>query len=413
MRPTQVGRTVTTGHSEAGCEEGKAAVKATPHEHPVIQAAVELRPLLRAHRAHSEEQARLSPAVLEAAGGAGLFRLYAPAEVGGLEVPPHVAAAAVMEVAAEDPAVAWYATNSVPAGMAAAWLDEAARGLLFAERDRNFGLSGAATGRATPTPGGYRLSGEWPLVTGVETAAWCALSGSVVEDDDTPRMLQGSPDQRLFLVPVADMEVRPIWSEAVAMRGTASQQIRVNDAFVPEEFAFSPTKPLRLDRPLYRIPYLTAAAAINAAVSVGVLAGAVEAASADLATRVSTVHGGKATSNGAILEMMSRADAAARSLRAGVLTVASELWTSAACEGRPPKQLRAAMHGINFYAAEVAREMISQLYARSTRASFFRGHPLERALRDIHAISYGFETIRPFEHGSGLVRMGQDPGVPI
>jgi alkylation response protein AidB-like acyl-CoA dehydrogenase len=388
-------------------------VGAIGHEHPVVRSAVELRPLLRAHRVHSEEQARLSPEVVEAAGKAGLFRLYAPAEVGGLEVPPHVAAEAVMEVAAEDPAVAWYATNSVPAGMAAAWLDETARGLLFADRDRNFGLSGAPTGRATPAPGGYRLSGEWPLVTGVETAAWCALSGFVLIADDTPRMVDGSPDQRLFLVPVADIEVKPVWSDAVAMRGTASQQIRVNEAFVPEEFAFTPAKALRLDRPLYRIPRLTAAAAINAAVSVGVLAGAVDAASADLATRVSTFHGGKATSNGAILEMISRADAAARSLRAGVLDLASELWTAAACEGRPPKQLRAAMHGMNFYAAEVAREMISQLYARSSRASFFRGHPLERALRDIHAISYGFEVLRPFEHGAGLVRMGQDPGVPL
>ena len=175
--------------------------------HPVIESAAGLRPLLREYRVHSEEHARLSPEVIEAAGAAGLFRLYAPTEVGGLEVPPHVAAAAVMEIAAEDPAVAWYAINSAPAGMAAAWLDDTARTLLFADRDRNFGFSGAPTGRATAAPGGYRLTGEWPLVTGVETAAWCALGGSVLQDDGTPRLLDGAPDQLLFLVPVVPTPV--------------------------------------------------------------------------------------------------------------------------------------------------------------------------------------------------------------
>jgi indole-3-acetate monooxygenase len=381
-------------------------------EHPVIAAAAELRPLLRASRTYSEDHACLSPEVLRAAGEVGLFRLYAPQEVGGLEVPPQVAAAAVMEVAAEDPAVAWYATNSIAACITSAWLDEAARELLFADPNRNFGLSAAATGRAAPVPGGFRLSGDWPLVTGVETAAWCALSGFVCEGDE-PRVLDGAPDRRLFLVPVNDVEIVEIWADAVAMRGTGSQRVRVHDAFVPEALAPSPTTPPLLDRPLYRIPFPSLGAAVNAAIAVGVLGGAVEAASGDLADRVSTFFGGRATSNGAILEMVSRADAAWRSLRAGVLDAAGRLWTAAARDGQPSEQLRAAMHAQTFYAAEVAREMISRLYSRSSRASFFRGHPLERALRDIHAISYGFEPLRPFEHAAGLVRMGLPPGFPL
>ena len=190
-------------------------------EHPVVAAAVELRPLLRASRAYSEDHACLSPEVLEAAGEVGLFRLFAPQEVGGLEVPPQVAAAAVMEVAAEDPAVAWYATNSAAACITSAWLDETGRELLFAEPNRNFGLSAAMTGRATPVPGGFRLSGDWPLVTGVETAGWCALNGFVHEGDE-PRVVDGAPDQRLFLVPVGDVEIVPVWADAVAMRGTGS-----------------------------------------------------------------------------------------------------------------------------------------------------------------------------------------------
>lgn len=42
-------------------------------EHPVVTAARELRPLLRAHRAESEEKGRLSATVVKEAGAAGLF----------------------------------------------------------------------------------------------------------------------------------------------------------------------------------------------------------------------------------------------------------------------------------------------------------------------------------------------------
>lgn len=382
-------------------------------DHAVVRTARELRPMIAAGRTSSEAEAHLSADVLKAAGTAGLFRLYAPKEVGGLEVPPHVAVTVAADVSAEDPAVGWIIGNSMPACMATAWLEPATREALFAEPDRNFGLSAASTGRAVEAPGGYRLTGEWPVVSGVETAKWSALAGFVADADGRPRQSGKVPDQRLFLVPTEDLEITPIWSDSVAMRGTASQQVRVRDAFVPEDFAFTSRKPLRIDRPLYRIPYLAANVGLFGGVCVGVLGAALEAAAADIGARVSTVHGGKATSNGAILEMVSRADAAHRAVRAGVIEAACDLWCAAVADGSPSERLRAAAWSSTFYAAEIARAVTSELYARSSRASFFRGHALERAVRDIHAISYGLEPLRPFEHGAGLVRMGQAPGLPI
>ena len=69
--------------------------------HPAVEASINLQPLIREHLVEGEERARLTPEVVTAVGRAGLFRLYAPREVGGLEVLPSDAVAAIEAVLAE------------------------------------------------------------------------------------------------------------------------------------------------------------------------------------------------------------------------------------------------------------------------------------------------------------------------
>lgn len=152
----------------------------------IVATAKNLQGLISQHLTEGETRAHTTPEIVAAVGKAGMFRLYAPKEVGGLEVPPPISLAALEAIAAADPAVAWYMANSVPACLAAASLPEAERSELFADKDLNFGFSAAVLGRANPTDGGYSLSGQWPVVTGCEDSKWCALAGLVM-DGDTPR----------------------------------------------------------------------------------------------------------------------------------------------------------------------------------------------------------------------------------
>ena len=54
----------------------------------IEEIAIELQPLITEHRREGEINARLASPVVNAVGKAGLFRLFAPQEVGGLEVSP-------------------------------------------------------------------------------------------------------------------------------------------------------------------------------------------------------------------------------------------------------------------------------------------------------------------------------------
>ncbi|MGD9751066.1 MAG: acyl-CoA dehydrogenase family protein [Acidimicrobiia bacterium] len=377
-------------------------------EHDLLERARELLPLAVELRAEGEATGQVPRRLFEAAGAAGLFRMYAPREVGGHEAPPPVAAAVIELLAGVDPTLTWVMGNSGAVCFAAARLEPAQRAEVFAVPDRNFGFSAAAGGRAEPTTSGagFRLNGEWPVVTGVLDAPWCALGGVLAPND----AVDAKPSPCLFLVPHDALEIERIWDEAVAMRATGSHRVRVVDAELPAWCAVR-GGPLTIDRPLYRLGAAVGGNVGNGAVSVGVLRGAVEAAAEELATKVSTISKRPASANLSVLELLAEADCAYRSLRAGVFTAASELW-EAAQAGADTIEQRASVHAYVFYATQVARETISALYSRVSNAAFFRGHPLERALRDIHALAYGMDTIRAFQHSAALVRLGLPPAAP-
>ena len=86
-------------------------VTKTRNEDGLVEQLDELQPLIRAHAGWSEENCRMHPEVFAALSGAGLFSIWKPAQLGGLELDP-VAALRVFEAAARiEPAVGWAIAN--------------------------------------------------------------------------------------------------------------------------------------------------------------------------------------------------------------------------------------------------------------------------------------------------------------
>ena len=377
-----------------------------------VTAALELQPIIRKYLDTGEQAARLANEVFAAVGQAGLFRLFAPHEVGGLEASPTVALASIEAVSAADPAVGWCIGNSQPACLATGWLAENERAQLFAEPNRNFGFSASPAGRAVPENDGYRLSGQWPVVTGCEDAAWCALAGLVM-DGDMPRQVNGLPDGRLFLIPTTDIVISPTWQGAAAMRGTGSHAVSVNEVFVPEGFAHTPAKPRVIDRPLYRLPLPLLFAPAGTAVALGALDTAVASAREALGAKVSSFSGQASRDQTPIQELIAHSSAALRAARAGLFAATNAVWDLANTGAEVPLPLRAELYASTFYVLDTARDTVSQLYARGTRAGFMQGNPLERALRNLHAIAFGYESSRGVQHSAGRVLLGGEPLDPL
>jgi alkylation response protein AidB-like acyl-CoA dehydrogenase len=243
------------------------------------------------------------------------------------------------------------------------------------------------------------------VLTGVLDARWAMLMCQLPRPDKSPLV-------RLAVVPTTDLEVHETWHDAVAVRGSGSHEVRLPRTWLPASRVVDPAAPLRIDRPAFRLTPAVAAGCA-AGLGVGFLRTAIASAREELAAKVGTVQGQRAADNAIVLELMAEALVATSQLFYGTRGMLEELASHLDRGEDPPIELRAALAGSPFHALDIARELISRLYARSSRAAFFRGHPLERVLSDVHAMCYGWETIRVNYQQAGRVALGLEPSRPV
>jgi alkylation response protein AidB-like acyl-CoA dehydrogenase len=194
----------------------------------------DMAPMLRAHAAEAEEQRRLSRPVVDAMRQAGLYNMSHPKAFGGLEVDPLTMFRVVEEVARHDSAAAWNLNLSVGGNFLPAWLpDEGAAEIMHNPPQPIIVGSFTPGRRAIPVEGGYRLSGQWPFVSGSHDGHWFLFLPEIMDGDQPRRNDQGDPVQRFMLLPADKAHILDTW-HTLGMRGTGSNDVVVSDLFIPE-----------------------------------------------------------------------------------------------------------------------------------------------------------------------------------
>ena len=151
---------------------------------------------------------------------------------------------------------------------------------------------------------------------------------------------------------------------------------------------------------------------IFAAVAVGVLQGAIAAASREIATKISSITGRALKDQSEIQVAIADATAALRAIRAGCAEAYEAVWQQVS-RGEPLSGVaKAELYASSFYAGDVARDMVGRLYVKGSRAAFMQGHPLERCLSNVHAIIAAIEARRGFQQSAGGVLLGAEPVEP-
>jgi alkylation response protein AidB-like acyl-CoA dehydrogenase len=390
-----------------------------------VAAARAVAPVVAAGRGWAEAHARLAPDVVRALGEAGLFRLVAPLEVGGWEASLPDQLVVHETLGAADPSAAWCVTNAAVAGRAAAYLDDRSRALLFAEPSSSYAFSNLAAGTATPVDGGYRVSGRWSVVSGAAHADWAVL-GARVEGGGTagePREAgerREAGEVRWMLLPAGTWTVEATWDDASAMRGSGSHTVTVTDAWVPEGLAHSWDRPLRVDRPLYRLRYTSVTGTAAAAISLGVLRAAIEQLTSTLSTYRSSLDGANPRDWPNVQQAVAELTATRNAAWSGLVSAAEEVWSVATAEpaatvpvampaATVPVGMRAALFAAADHAVQVSLAGVSRAYVCGTGKVLQRGHPLEQALRDVHGMAVNWERIRRMVFDAGGVLLGREP----
>ncbi len=210
-------------------------------------------------------------------------------------------------------------------------------------------------------------------------------------------------------MPTEQLDIAQTWKDSAAMRGTGSNQATAKDVFVSEVLAHAPGSAALIDRPLFRSAPTLLTLPIFAAVAVGILQGAIEIASLEISAKVSSVTGKALRDQTETQIAIADASAALRAIRAGSLEAFDKVWEGLKSGAPISNEVKAEMYSSSFYAGDVARQMISLLYTKGSRAAFMQGHALERCLANIHAVVAAIDARRGFHHSAGAVMLGAEP----
>lgn len=319
---------------------------------------------------------------------AGVFRMLQPKRFGGTETDPVRFYEVVRELSGVCGSTGWVAAVLGVHPWQLGLFDEQAQQEIWGDDpDTLVSSAYAPVGRLDPVEGGYRLSGHWSFSSGCGHASWALLGGWVVGTDGKP------VDVLTVLVPRSDYLIDEVW-DVTGLRGTASDDIRVEGAFVPSHRTLRNYDQAQLrgpgqrvnTGPLYRMPFASVFTTTIAAPLVGMVAGAYSSYLDTMRDRVRLSYGGGRFAEDqfahvAVARAASEIDAATLQLNRNI----TALYEYAVTAGPIPTELRLRTRRDQVRATERALEAIDLLFKTAGGNSLKRGNPIERAWRDAHA----------------------------
>ncbi len=237
---------------------GSAAESDVTLEQQLIERARQLIPVLRARERAAIEAGQVPVETIDEFQQAGFFKVLQPLQYGGYELSPRVYCEIARTLAEGCMSSAWvYAVLAVHNWQMTLFPEEAARDVWGQDPNVRISSSYMPVGKVTTTTGGYRLSGRWAFSSGSAHCQWVILGAMVPNADG-----QGSPEPRNFLLPRAGYRIVENW-DVMGLRATGSNDIVVEDAFVPQHRTLSELDMFNLQCPghrqnqaaLYRIPF--------------------------------------------------------------------------------------------------------------------------------------------------------------
>ncbi len=382
-------------------------------EADVVAAARRLSPQIVATREEAERLRHLPPALADILADAGLYRLYLPRAVGGLELPPATVFEVIEKLSRADGSVGWCLMNANAVALGAGWLAPEVGRRMFGQPP-NIRAAGSLRpqGRAQSIEGGYQLSGKWNFASGSLNANWF-FCPAVIMDGDKPRVTPtGTPATRTMWVAASAATIIDNWS-VMGMRGTGSHDFTIDSLFVPEAHSISLADPSKYSTPLYRPRlFLTFAHLLFAANALGIARGAIDALT-DMASREATTMSTALLRERPLVQArVAQAEAMVNAARCYVVDALGRLWDSVcADEPDPSPQIAQARLAIPHAIHELVRAVDLLFHAAGTTA-IYTANPLERQFRDIHvAVQHAAAFPIHFE-SAGKVLLGLRPSEP-
>lgn len=372
----------------------------------VLDAVRELAPAVSERAADVEAARRVPPDLLDELIRAGCFRLLLPRSHGGLGADLVTGMRVVESLARADASVAWIVMIGGSSWCDLVGLPRHTFDAIFSRPDLVVAGAINPTGSITATEGGYRVTGRWAFASGCEHAD--LLFGNCLED-----VVDGVPRLRAAVFSPDEVVIEDTWT-ASGLRGTGSHHVHVSDVVVPADRTFRPLadEPC-LDVPIVRVPPPALYALEIAGAAIGIARGALDDILALAAHKVPLLAGAPLAATPLFQHELATADTELLAARALVYESARSAWATAIGGGSFTLEQRARLRAAAVWATERAAAVVATAYRAGGGSSVYADCPLQRRLRDVHALTQHFLVRRDTLTTAGAVLAGQDVTVMV
>jgi 3-hydroxy-9,10-secoandrosta-1,3,5(10)-triene-9,17-dione monooxygenase len=357
----------------------------------MIARAKTLIPQLRDRASRTEELRRLPAETERDLHESGLFRILQPKKVGGSELDYVALLDCADAIGQADASVAWNFANLASHQWMLGMFDKRAQDLVW-NKDANALIASSfifPAGRARKVDGGYVLRGSWPFSSGVESSEWNMLASVVASEDDADGI-----EYRIFLLNKRDYQINDTWN-ATGLRGTGSNDVLVNDAFVAEpmtvvasDLAGGRTPGSAVNpNALYTLPVFSLFPYVLSGVALGNAQACLDDYVEIARHRASTYNRAKLADLQSTQIKIAEASAKVDAARMIMRTACIEAMADARRGLIPNMAAKTKLRRDGAYSVNLCTEAVSLLFSASGARGLFTSGALQRQFRDAHAIN--------------------------
>ena len=204
----------------------RPAGEAFPDDPPLLHAAIELGPTIRATGDEMERMRRVPPHLAQAMKATGLFGMVLPRSWGAPELDPLTQIRIIEAIAIAEGSAGWCAMIGCDSGYITAFLEEDIAREMYSDIWVATAATATATGQATPVRGGYRINGRFPFASGCQHSEWAWVGCNVVDNGNQRLSLTGIPETRTCFVRLSECEILDTWF-TTGLRGTGSHDLTI------------------------------------------------------------------------------------------------------------------------------------------------------------------------------------------
>ena len=345
----------------------------------------------------TERNRKLAPELARDLADAGMFKLFVPSEIGGLELSPVEGNRLIYELARHDASSAWVSMIGSTAALGAAFIAPEISADMFAAPARITCGIFAPNGRAVQNGDTYRVSGRWAWASGSANADYIGLGCLEVDAAGAPR---------LVMVPREEIIFHDTW-HTIGLCGTSSGDVELDNVEIPvaHSYTISAQKPWS-DSALYKMPYFGFLATGVAAVALGNAQAALHDIHELALQKTPAGHSRALAEKSSVQSALAEAEAQLRSADAFYWQVLENIWHAVTHGADITPAARADLRLISTFAVRTSLQVIRTAHDIAGGSSVYKDLPLQRRLRDAETMSQHMITNAATFELVGRVKLG-------